>query len=123
MSEKQYTVPKDIWDECIRIIRGYDRLHEEYEGLLHSSPPPPDGQPRSRCPGKAVECEAIERALLSIKLNAVDEAFSIIPVEYRQDIRDKIVKRTPYPDYTGRNTFSRWKARMIKYLAERLLLM
>ena len=122
MNQRQYTIPKDIWDECICIIRGYDRLREEYENLVHTSPPPPDGQPRATYPGDPTCRIAGRMALMSIRLNAVDEAFSIVPVEYRQAIRDKIVRRTPYPDYVGRNTFSRWKSRMIKYLAERLLL-
>ena len=124
MSEQQarvYTVPKDVWDECICIIRGHERLKAEYDLLIQLSPPPPDGQPKSRYPGDPTGREAIRLGMMAMRINAVDEAFTIIPLEYRQAIRDKIVKRREYPDYAHRATYCRWKARMIKYLAERLL--
>ena len=121
MSEKKYTIPKAIWDECICIIRGYDRLKEQYDSLIQLSPPPPDGQPKARSPGDPTGREAIKLAQMSMRLNAVDEAFTVIPPEYRQAIRDKIVKRHDYPDYACYRTFCTWKARMLKYLAEKLL--
>lgn len=122
MSQNHYSIPKDIWDECIYIIRGYDSLLMEYESQIQTSPSTPTGQPKARSPSSPTERAGINRALMAIKLNAVDEAFTIIPPEYSQAIRDNIVKRIQYPDYAGRRTFVRWKARMIKYLAEKLLL-
>lgn len=123
MSERQYTIPKDVWDECICIIRGYDRLRDEYESVLQSTPPPPDGQPKPTCPGNPTEREAMKRAMMAMRLNAVDEAFTVIHPDYRQAIRDNIVKRKRYPDYAHRQTFVRWKTRMVRYLAISLLLL
>ena len=122
MAGRTYTIPENVWRECICIIRDYDRTQAEYESLLHQSPSPLTGEPKARSPSSPTERAGMNRALMAIRLNAVDEAFTIIPPEYSQAIRDNIVKRIQYPDYAGRRTFVRWKARMIKYLAEKLLL-
>ena len=123
MAGRTYTIPEDVWRECVSIIREYDRAKEEYESLLHQSPPPMDSQPKARSTNSPTERVAIRRAQMSLRLCAVDEAFTVIPPEYRQAIWDNIVKRNDYPAYAHRSTYVRWKTRMIKYLAERLLLL
>jgi hypothetical protein len=115
-------IPEEIWRECILIIRDYDRAREEYESLICGNQSALTGMPRANSPGNPTERAAVQRALMSMKLNAVDEAFGRVPEEYRQAIRDNIVKRTPYPDYAHRVTFVRWKAKIIRHLAEKLLL-
>ena len=122
MTGRTYTIPEDVWRECISIIRDYDRTQALYESLLHQSPSPLTGEPKARSPSSPTERAVIERALTAIKLNAVDEAFTVIPLEYRKAIRDNIVKRSDYPTYAHRSTYVRWKTRMIQYLAEKLLL-
>ena len=122
MTGRTYSIPEHVWRECICIIRDYDKTQALYESLLYESPSPLTGQPKARSPSSPTERAGMNRALMAIRLNAVDEAFTIIPPEYSQAIRDKIVSRKDYPDYAGYRTFCRWKARMIKYLAEKLLL-
>lgn len=123
MAGRTYTIPEDVWRECISIIRDYDKTQALYESLLYESPSPLTGQPKAKSPSSPTERAGMNRALMAIRLNAVDEAFTIIPPEYKQAIRDNIVKRIDYPAYAHRSTYVRWKTRMIKYLAERLLLL
>ena len=122
MAGRTYTIPEHVWRECICIIRDYDRAKEEYESLLCESAAAPNGMPKAKSPSSPTERIAIRRAQMSIRLCAVEEAFTVIPTEYRQAIWDNIVNRSDYPIYTHRSTFVRWKRRMIKCLAERLLL-
>jgi hypothetical protein len=123
MTGRTYTIPEHVWRECICIIRDYDRARAEYESLQDLSPSPLTGQPKARSPSSPTERAAIKCALMSIRLNAVDEAFGRVPEEYRQAIRDNIVKRLEYPDYAHRNTYGYWKRKVVKHLAEKLLLM
>ena len=122
MTGRTYSIPEHVWRECICIIRDYDRARAEYDSLLNDSPSLLTGMPKARSPSSSTERAAIKRALMSMRLCAVEEAFTIIPVEYRQAIWDKIAYGKDYPDYACYKTFCRWKARMLKYLAEKLLL-
>ena len=123
MAGRTYTIPESIWRECIHIIRDYDRARAEYDGLLDQAATSLSGMPKAEIPGSPTERAAIERALMAIRLNAVDEAFGRVPEDYRQAIRDNIVKRAEYPGYAHRNTFVYWKRKMIIHLAEKLLMM
>ncbi len=113
-------LPRTVWNQCLCLVRDYNRLYEEYECAIHDSPPPPDGQPKSGGTGDPTGREAIKRVQMSIRLRAVENALYIIPEEYREGVWDNITKHQQYPDDAADRTYKRWKARFIKKIAENM---
>ena len=66
--------------------------------------------------------DAAKRADLSEKIEAIDQAISSIPEEYRKGIWNNAVHGTPYPDEAHRSTYWRYKAKFFSGYSETYVL-
>lgn len=71
-SYKEYILPHNVYMQVLYIIRDYERLLEEKERILHSSPFD-DGQPKGTDTGNPTERKALKLAQISSKINAIDQ--------------------------------------------------
>ena len=69
-----YYIPNDLYMQVKYKIKGYDRLKKDYLDTLYSSPPPPNGMPRSNAISNPTEQRAIKLAYLEDELRAVDQS-------------------------------------------------
>ena len=113
-------LPRTVWNQCLCLVRDYNRLYEEYEAAIQDSPPPPDGQPKSGEPGDPTCREAVKRVQMSIRLRAVENALFCVPEEYREGVWNNIVKYERYPTDAEPRTYRRWKLRFLKRIAENM---
>ena len=112
-------VPKTVHQECIWVVRDYERLCNlaergiesgrfgPYEIVLYAD----DAE-------GLIPSRIVENAMF--RVNCIHMALGSIPMEYRKGIMDNITKRTDYPFTASRNTWEMWKSRFIKDLARRL---
>ena len=117
---KNAGLPDDIYDQVWAIIRGYDRMKLEYDNMIGGSPAPADGQPRGTNHPDTTSHEAVKRADLSKKLEAIEQSYLMLPPRYAQTIWDNIVYRVPYPQEVHRSTYARYKALFFRNIARRM---
>lgn len=48
---KDYKLPRAVYYQALYAVRDYDRLHAEYNDIMHASASPADGMPRGSNPG------------------------------------------------------------------------
>lgn len=117
---KSSGLPTYIQRQVKVIIKSYDEMKNEYDAILHSSPDPPDGQPRGTVNPDTTSREAIRRADLSKKLKAIEQSILIIPEEYRQGVWDNAVYGIRYPADADRTTYWRHKVVFFEAIARRM---
>ena len=120
IKKNKYRLPHDAYHATLWAIRGYERMKAEAEAILEESPPPPDGQPRGTGKGDEVASKAQRREEYLRKISAIDEAFEIVPPEYRRGVWRSIVYFDPFPVDADRSTYGRWKSRFVYEAATRL---
>ena len=115
----KYALPADIRYAVLWTIRGYNRLLEQREEILESSPAPPDGQPSAHSTRSPVDDKAVRLSDITTKINAIERAWdgltgrpdTYIPEEYRRGIWKKIQSGGPFPSDAALNTYKLWKQR------------
>lgn len=117
---KSTGLEEHVYKQVLAIVRGYETMKKEYDGILESSPPPPDGQPRSGKTGDTTSRDAVRRADISQKIEAVEKAIEIVPEEYRQGVWDSAVNRKPYPRDADRVTYWRYKSIFYRTVAKKM---
>ena len=111
----------DIYFRTLWVIRGYYRMKEDAEAILHESPGPSDGMPRSANNiSDPNASKAIKREELVRQIDAVDKALLIVPTEYRKGVWQNILYHSPYPLDAGTATYGRWRIRFIREVARLL---
>jgi len=83
--ESKYSLPQDITMQVHYILKGYDRLKNEYLEIMYSSPPPSDGI-RTNKISTPTENKAIKLSYITDKLNIIDQTIS----ETRRIYSDKM---------------------------------
>lgn len=76
-------LPHDVYMQVRYILQGYERMKREKAELLHESPPPANGMPRSGRLGKPAERAAVKLAYLSQRVDAVEQAADAMRQQYR----------------------------------------
>lgn len=71
---KSCGLPDELANQVIWLVKDYDRMKAEYDNTIWNSPAHPDGQPRGRNSGDPTSREAMKRAELSRKLQAIEQA-------------------------------------------------
>ena len=120
---KSCELPDDLARQVYWLVKDYDRMKLEYDNAIWNSPGPPDGQPRGNNTGDPTAREAIKRAELFKKIQAIEQSKLEIPEPYRNGIWNNILYRTPYlVGVTGpdRTTFWKHKSKFFYKVAERL---
>lgn len=105
---------------AIALIQGYDDMVAQLDGLIQKGVIM-DGQPHSSTPGDPVGMAVIRRSEKSRAVDTINNALKEIPLEYR-DIVFRWVKTGDTleecgGEYAHRNTFSRWKERLLLEVA------
>jgi len=128
-----YLLPHNLYMRTLYIIKDYDRMRDEYQNILHGSPPPniitgkdihgnEVGEFGGRGSGTSnpAQDKALNLAMVSDELHAVEQAIRMIPEEYRQGVFQNIRYGTPYPEVAHYNTWRNWKRKFIWGVAQRL---
>lgn len=111
-----YKLPHNLYMRMLYLVRDYNRIKEEREDILNSSPPV-DGVPHSGI-GNPTEQKGIKLAALGDMCKAIDKALEAVPPEYRKAIWENICYQSPYPIYAGEATYKRWRCRFIYEVAK-----
>ncbi|MFQ7473603.1 MAG: hypothetical protein ACLSAO_03970 [Anaerovoracaceae bacterium] len=117
---KSSGLPPHIYTQVTAIVRGYEDMKAEYENILYKGTVSLDGMPKSKNKIDITSREAVRRADISKKIEAVEESILSIPEEYRQGVWDNAVYGTPYPIYADRTTYWRYKARFFRLIAKHM---
>lgn len=117
---KSCGLPDNLANQVMWLIRDYERMKLEYDNAIWDSPGPPDGQPRGSNTSDTTSKEAIKRAELFKKIQAIEQSKLEIPEQYREGIWNNIVYRTPYPSIAGRTTWWTYKTKFLCKVAEKL---
>lgn len=117
---KSAELPGHIYAQVMAIVRGYDIMRDEYDSMLQESPNPPDGQPRGGGSTDPTSRDAVRRADIKQKLEAVEQSILSVPEEYRQGVWDNAVYGIPYPLNADRTTYWRYKAKFFRKIARRM---
>ena len=113
-------LPSELAKQVFHLIRDYNRIKEEYDNTIWNSPDPPDGQPRGSNCGDPTSRQAMRRAELARKLQAIEQSKLEIPEEYRNGVWNSVLYNTPYPVNADRTTYWRQKARFMRKVAEKM---
>lgn len=117
---KSSGLPPYVYAQVIAIVRGYEDMRLEYDRMLEKSTRPSDGQPRGTSNSDGTSRQAIKRADISKKLEAIEQSLLKIPEEYRQGVWDNAMYATPYPNGADRTTYWRYKAKFFRDIAKRM---
>ena len=126
-----YLLPHNLYMRVLYIIRDYDRLKEEYQAILHSSPTPriesgydrngrfsAELMPKSGEAADPTEDKGMRLALISDELHAVEQALMMIPAEYRHGVKQNVMYGGWFPQDADGRTYRRWKQRFIYQVAK-----
>lgn len=117
---KSYGLPDELANQVIWLVKDYDRMKLEYDNTIWDSPDPPDGQPRGSNNSDPTSREALKRAELFRKLQAVEQAKLMIPEVYRKGVWNNLLYRTPYPNDASRKTYWSYKSGFLYKVAENM---
>ena len=117
---KSCGLPTELANQVIWLVKDYDRMKTEYDEAIWDSPDPPDGQPRGNNNGDPTSREAMKRAELFRKLQAVEQARLAIPEVYRDGVWNSVLHKTPYPRNADRTTYWREKSKFMRRVAENM---
>lgn len=117
---KSSGLPSYVYAQVIAIVRGYEDMRLEYDRMLEKSARPPDGQPKGTGVSGGISGQAIRRADISQKLEAIEQSLVKIPEEYRQGVWDNALYATPYPRGADRTTYWRYKAKFFRDIARKM---
>ena len=115
----KYVLPRTVYHQALWKIRDYYRLSEEARAIIDDSPAPPDGQPGAH--GKTtdvVASKAEKREEIMDEIKKIDSALNMIPQEYRRGVWMNVHWGTRFPVDASRETYSRYKSKLIYYVAE-----
>lgn len=113
-------LPRELYRQVEWLVRDYERLKTEYNNAIWNSPPPPDGQPHGDNTTDLTSKEAIKRAELFKKLEAIEQSKLHIPEEYREGVWNNILYKVPYPKNADRTTYWRHKSTFLRSVAEKM---
>ena len=117
-----YWLEPTIYRRVLAVVRDYDRMVRDYNEIIHETAAG-DGQPGSNTPGDPVARKAERMDRLWEDIRAVEIALIQIPPEYR----DGVLRNIRYGGWpedvpAHRNTWSKWRRRLLFLVAEKLYL-
>ena len=119
---KSTSLPRDVYNRVLWLVRGYDRIQEELELLALPEGLQNDGEPRGTGTSDPTVVAAIRREKLWDDIHAIDTALETVPAEYREVVFLSIKDMRPmrsYPgyDYAAERTWKRWRGRFMAEVA------
>lgn len=111
-------LPHDVYMQTLWLIRGYDRLMDEKDSILNGTPAHLEGG--SGGIGDPTGSKAVRLDKVWTKLKVIDDCLGKLPPEYQSSIFDNVINRTPYPDCAHKNTWSMWRVRFLRCVADEM---
>jgi len=91
-----YQLPDDIYHRVIWIIKGYDRMREEYKAAIGYTPPVITGMPKDNEVYKPTEDKGILLATQYPEYHAIEQSKLMIPEAFREHVFRKLAYDEPY---------------------------
>jgi len=124
---KSYVLPEAVYRQALWAVKDLPRLKSTLERVLLSEGRLPGSSAVSEHTGERdpyekdyTGKEAMERAMLTMKIQAIEDAFFQIPYKYREGIRMKLTEGKAYGDDFHINTWKKWQQIYIFYAAKNL---
>lgn len=112
-------IPKPVRQQCVWVIRDYDRLSKLAKlGVEHSRFGPYEIVLYGDEKRGLIPASVVENAMF--KVNCINLAMEDIPVEYRRGVLSNIMTHEKFSDHADRKTWVRWRDKFIKNLAIKL---
>lgn len=109
-TRKEKILPKDVYNNTLWYIRGYERRKKKLKDKLDESPDPRQPHVKGGEKGSPVETKSEKREPDKAINDAIDKALKTIPEEYRRGVWQKVVYDVPYPDDAAKKTYSSYKS-------------
>lgn len=113
-----YRLPHELYMRVLYLVRDYARIKAAREDILYGTPERSGAPIRGH--GSPTENKALQLYALGNECDAVDNAFAVIPKEYRKGVWENIVHRAPYPSDADTETYGRWRRRFLYQIAKNL---
>ena len=124
---KSYVLPETVYRQTLWAVRDLPRLKRTLELELQKGGRLPqsayvreNAQHADAAQIDLTGQEAIKRAMLSMKIQAIEDAFYLVPCEYREGIRLKLTEGKDYGDDCHLNTWKKWQQIYIYHAARNL---
>jgi len=125
--EKMYLLPETVYRQALWAVKDLPRLKEKMEQLDEEL-----GNIRSsnlnivvsgnRLVSDTTGKAASERAVISQRIKAIEDALAHLPEIYRDGILEKVAYGKTFSDEFHMNTWKRWQQVYIYWVAKNLLL-
>lgn len=115
-----WILPQNLYRQTLYAIRDYERLKEEYEDIVQGRGIIIDGQPKGTEIGDPTGETAAKLDNLYDRIKAIEAAKETIPKEYIKGVWQSIVYAAPYPHDASRNTYGKYRSKLVYEAAKRL---
>lgn len=117
--KEKRNLPKPVRQQCVWVVRDYDRLCKLAElGIEHSRFGPYEIVLYGDEMAGLIPAAVVENAMF--KVNCINWAMEDIPVEYRRGIIANIMYHHKFPDEADGKTWEAWRNKFINNLASKL---
>ena len=114
-----YKLPHNLYMRMLYLIKDYSRIQAERAEVYHASSKSFSGTGESVVMS-VTENKAMQLTGLDEDCEAVEGALAKIPPEYRKGLIENICNNAPYPYTASYATYSRWRQRLIYWVAANL---
>ena len=109
-----YYLEHTVYRRALALLRDYPRLVAARDAIILSSPEGHGGRNTAR----PTEQKALRIEAMDDYIRALDKAVDKIPQVFRQGVMDNVIYGRRMDDLPGaRSTWSRWRARLLFYVA------
>ena len=131
-----YYLPHDVYMQVKNRLMGYNRLRREKMDIIHGSPLPQDGMPRSTDLSNPTQRKVIKLEYIEATIRAIDEAAEYMYSKLKGKVYDEFEPIRAYWSYDyfnyefvrkeendegpSRRTWNRFKSMFSYYIAKNL---
>lgn len=115
-----YWLERSLYVRTLALIRDYDRMHKEYIAIATQgkSVSDIDGMPHGSNTADETFNKVNSMSAYWQDIQAVEQAFEIVPPEYRRGVWRNITQNVRYPDDASKRTYAIHKQRFIWKVAQ-----
>lgn len=115
-------LPQPIWEMTLKVVRNYDFNRQRHQDILEQSKSVSDidGLPHGTNRSDEVIAKVEQAEVYFNMVRAVDQALTVIPEEYREGVKNKLMYKTPDPNYAHPNTWKKYRGIFMRKLAKNM---
>ena len=124
---KPYLLPEAVYRQALWAVKDLPRLKAALDDAVYSEDSLPtvnfDKERVKEEQGKYMDVtgdSAVRAAMLSMRIDSIEGAFSAIPEKYRKGIKLKLTRGIAFSDTFHINTWKKWQQIYIFYVAKNL---